>query len=463
MREEEKIRTYEEALAFLGMKKSSGATMGLERVRTLARYAGDPQEKLRFVHVTGTNGKGSFCAYLRYILTEAGLTAGAFNSPWITHYTEQIHVGVSEISEKDLTEGAEEIRKLVLKMAEDGYEAPTEFEMLFVLALLHFVKTGCDIVILEVGMGGLTDATNIIPPPELCVFMPISMDHQKWLGNDLASIARMKAGIIKDCSGMAGRECAGMDGRGRSGLGRSGRGRSGRGQDTAPTAVLLAEQAEEAEEVLVHTAEENGASLFHVPKTQVLSADIGKQRFRMENSEYTICMAGPYQVRNAAAAAAAAGLLAKRGFPVTEAAIARGLYGTRWPGRFEVLRKEPYFIIDGAHNPDGIRALSECLDAYFPGRDIIFIAGVLADKEYVPMMERMAPYAKAAHTVRVPNSRALPAEDLAELFTGLGVRATAHGSLEEAVSAALSEASKDDVIVAFGSLYYIGRIRELLP
>ena len=436
-------------LLFMQKVKERGSIPGLERISALLSLLGDPQKDLKYVHVAGTNGKGSVCAFLSSILACSGLACGVFSSPWIQRYTEQIRVcspgGTKEISWEDLASITEEIRKAALPLEKEGPGLPTEFELLTAAAILYFRRKRCDIVILEAGMGGRLDSTNVIPCPEAAVLTPISMDHEAFLGHTLTEIAGEKAGIIKEgCS------------------------------------VVSAHQKEEALSVIKKRCLEKGASLTIAQVPRLLSSGPLGTEFTLEGygpgpegeekaeasdpSPFRIRLAGAFQPQNASLALQAALVLGKKGFPVTDASIRQGLFKAIWPGRFEILSADPPFIIDGAHNPDGIRALTESLSLCFPGKKLTMIAGVLADKDYEAMFREMIPFAESYITVTVPNPRALPAEDLAEYIRKCGGRAQPSSSLEEALEKALCLQKKGHTagILAFGSLYYIGKIRTLM-
>lgn len=429
---------YDDALRFIRKTGFMGSVLGLERVKCLLRYLGDPQEKLHFVHITGTNGKGSVSAYLGSILTASGLKTGRFNSPYIQRFSEQIRIDNDEISKDGLCGAVEIVKSAYDRMLLDGHESTTEFETLFAAALVYFLSEQCDIVILEVGMGGKGDATNVIPSPEAAVITNISMDHAAFLGSDLPSIAAVKSGIIKP----------GCD-------------------------VVCAGQPDEVMGVIRQACERSHAPL-HVVKDEdirLLSCSLDGQDFTIPfiaadtapGSALSLhtSLAGTYQPKNAALAVLAALVLKKRGFKnITVQSIANGVSMARWPGRFEVLRKAPAFVIDGAHNPDGIRALSESLKQYFPGKKLIMIIGVLADKDYRAMLTQILPFAGKFHTVTVPNPRSLPGEELAAVLNSMGADAVFHDSIADAVNAALGEAGREDAILAFGSLYYIGYVRS---
>ena len=439
--------TYKETLQFLENTRSFGSILGLERICKLLEYLDHPEQKLRFVHITGTNGKGSTSAYLANILIAAGYNTGRFNSPFIQRFSEQIHFNREEISDDDLCSAATIVKKAYDRMLSDGFGSTTEFETVFVIALQYFLQKKCDIVILEVGMGGKGDATNVIPCPEVAVFAHIALDHAAFLGNTLEDIAREKAGIIKsDCNVVT--------------------------TEQSPEVLAVLMDAYLQTSMLPADPLGNGPDfrISQPSSIRLLSASIKGQTFSHPAIplplETSLC--GRYQLTNAALAIETALSLIRRGWTITGENVLEGIRNTRWPGRFELLDtssvspKNISFLIDGAHNPDGIAALAESLQQYFPDQKLIMITGVLADKDYRNMLSRLLPFAQRFHCITVPNPRALPAEELAQVLQELGAVAIPHESVSAAIDAALSEAGENDAILAFGSLYYIGQVRSYL-
>ncbi|SEJ02744.1 dihydrofolate synthase / folylpolyglutamate synthase [Lachnospiraceae bacterium A10] len=449
---------YQEAVTFLenlpvfepSKVKSGEQIMGLESLRILLERLGNPERKLRCIHVGGTNGKGSTVAFLRQILIEAGFRVGTFQSPAIDHMTEQIRLNGQEVSEemfaRAMTEVRAEVENMTKVRAEDppvGDTPPSPFEMLVAAAFLCFVETQVDYVILEVGLGGDTDATNVIPTPELAILTPISYDHMDLLGATLAEIATHKAGIIKSGG-----------------------------------VVLTCPQEPEVMDVLQARCEEVGAELIcaempscgekqssaEAPRTREkrnCAETLENQHFDLPGYEnLQIALLGTYQTRNAALAVRAAELLNEGNqenlHRIEESHIRKGLLHTRWPARFELIKKNPYVILDGGHNVQGAEVLCESLQYYFPHQKVHFVTGVLADKEYQKMMRLIAPLAEKVYTITPPNPRALSAKDLAAYVRSIGVDAEAFESPEDAVDCALA----GDVICIFGSLYFVGKARE---
>lgn len=433
----------------------------LNAISELCHRLGDPQDRLKYVHVAGTNGKGSTVACISSILKSAGMKVGIYTSPFLERFTERIRVNDEEISEEDLARIVTKIVPVVESMKADGCQAPSEFEIVCAVAFLYFAEKNCEIVVLEVGLGGRLDATNVIKCPELAVITTISLDHCEILGDTLPKIAAEKAGIIKEGG-----------------------------------TVLLYPQNPEVEKVFARVCQEKNALLIRALMPACCDAyDLNGQDFTIEGelpiqdasypTEMTTSvllahlhtpLLGTYQIRNAAVAANAALILRSKGFPILMKNIYDGLAATEWAGRFELLRKEPYLLIDGSHNEEGASVLQESLMRYFPNKKITFVCGVLADKAYDRMLAYVLPLAKEFYCITPPNPRALAATDLAAYLTSQGAKATAFDSVEAAVDAALaansSDGSKsavgseidsdsnDGVVCVFGSLYYIGQVRK---
>lgn len=421
---------YKESMEYIGSLPKFAAHIGLENISRLMEYLGNPQDRLRFVHVAGTNGKGSTVSFISSILMSAGCRVGIYTSPSIQRFSERIKINDEEISAQELARIATAVREASEKLVSGGYDAPSEFEVVCAIAFLWFYEKKCDICVLEVGMGGRLDATNVIRSPLLAVITTISYDHMNYLGNTLSEIAFEKAGIIKE------------------------------GSD-----VLLYPQKPEAEEVFRRVCHERNAVLHMAQMpTDLVRADLSGQVFMTEaHGELQISLLGSYQICNAALAADAAAILRGKGFDISRDTIKKGLLNTVWPGRFEVIRREPVMIVDGSHNVEGMQKLAESLEIYFPGKKVRLILGILKDKQYSEMLDIILPHAERIYTVTPPNARALPADELAaEISEKCNIQTGICGSVGEACQKALSEAEKHDIICACGSLYYIGEVRMLM-
>ena len=418
---------YDEAINYIHGTLKFGSKLGLHNIGTLLKLMGDPQKKLKFVHVAGTNGKGSTTAFISSILTEAGYRTGVFTSPFIQRFTERIRIGSEEISHEDLADITTDVKAAVDKMQEMGENHPTEFELVTAVAMAYYSRKACDVVVLEVGLGGRFDSTNIIDTPDLAVITTISYDHMDRLGNTLQEIAYEKAGIIKP------------------------------GGD-----VVIYGQSRDVEQVFEKACAERGARLFRTDFDDLVlhEFDIDGQLFSWGGySNLRIKLLGRHQLRNAAVAVHAAERLKTMGYRIPEDVLRRGLYNTKWPGRLEVLSRDPLFLVDGAHNPEGAAMLKNALNEYFPGRPVTFIMGVLSDKDYTTMMQLTLPGCKRLFTVTTDSPKALPAVELAKFAGSYCKKVQISDTIEGAVNECMKSASPDEVICAFGSLYYVGIVR----
>lgn len=415
----------EEAMDFIHAASWRGSCLGLERIRTLMALLGDPQKSLRFVHVAGTNGKGSVCAMLSSVLTKSGYRTGLFTSPHLLRMNERIRIDGADISDEELCALCELVKPAVDRMEADP---PTEFERITAMALLHFQRHGCGVVVWEVGLGGRLDSTNVIDAPDAAVITDLSLEHTQVLGSTLTQIAGEKAGIIK------------------------------RG-----THVILSGQTEEVEQVIRRRCEALDCPLLltepervHV-RARTLSGQTLDYRVR---KAVRLRLSGSYQRRNAAVALDTIDVLRELGYIIPEEAVYAGLAETVWPGRFEVLQSAPLVLVDGAHNPAGVAELAESLSAFLPGRKLTLLMGVMADKDYSDMIRTMAPFARDFIAVTPESERALPARELAEqirALTGLPVRCC--DTVRAGLALALEDCGPDDALCAFGSLYQAGDVR----
>lgn len=422
--------TERQAMEYMEQLSGFGIVPGLDSIRELCRRLGDPQEQLKFLHIAGTNGKGSVSAYIATVLKCAGYRVGRYISPVIFGYRERIQVNGRVITKDAMCYGIERIKAVCDEMVSDGLPHPTTFEVETALGFLYFLEKNCDVVVLETGMGGLLDATNIIRNTITAVITSISMDHMKFLGNTLEEIAVQKSGVIKP-------GCV----------------------------VVSAPQSVEVMEVLSRRAAELGCSFVVSDQEKLKNVRFGLERQRFDYSErkkLEISLAGKYQVENAALAVEVLDMLWEKGFPVSEEQLRRGLRETQWPGRFTVIKKQPLFIVDGAHNEDAAKRLAESVTFYFTNRKIIYIMGVLRDKEYDKIIALTHEYADHIITVTSPgNPRALSAYELAVEVAKVHPKVTAVDSLEEAVEMSHLLAGNEGVIIAFGSLSYLGRLMEI--
>ena len=429
------MMTEKECLDFMDELKKSGIVPGLGSIKELCRRLGNPQDAFPCIHIAGTNGKGSVLAYLSTVYKTAGYRVGAFSSPAVFNPRETIRVDGKNMTKKAYAEGLEKIKEAVETIKADGLPAPTAFEAEVALAFLYFADKKCDIVMLEAGMGGREDATNLITRTLAAVLMPIGMDHMQFLGGTLDKIAYQKAGIIK-------KGCV----------------------------AVSAVQQEEAAAEISKEAEKQGCSCIFAIVPEKIKYGLKKQKFTYRDAfgtlhkDMEITIPGVCQAENAAVAIEVVEALNRQNtFVVSEENLRRGLLETAWPGRFEVLREKPYFVIDGAHNEPAAKKLVQSVSAYFSNKRIIYIMGMLKDKEYEKVAEITYPYADQIITVTPPeNKRALSAMDLAAAVSAYHPRVTTAGSVEEAVEMAYLLAGKEDVILCFGSLSFLGRVRNIL-
>lgn len=416
--------TYEEALSYIHSICWKGSKLGLDRTRELLGKLDDPQKELKFIHIAGTNGKGSTAAMLSSILEEAGYRVGLYTSPFINRFNERMQVNHQPIPDEELAALTEYVRPHADAMA----DSPTEFELITALAMVWFARQKCDIVVLEVGMGGELDSTNIIDVPEAAVIAAMGLDHVKELGPTMADIARAKAGIIKE---------------------------GGR--------VVSYGGNPEADEVIAAVCRARNASLCQPDFSAIVPGD-----FSLEGQTFSykgwrglrIPLVGAYQMNNAAVVLETVEVLRQRGWSVSDEAVRKGLADTRWPARFEVLRRDPVFIVDGGHNPHGIRATAESLSRLFPGRKITFVTGVMADKDVEHILGLIVPLAEQFFTVRPDNPRAMDAGELAARIEAMGAKATACASVQDGVDRAIQAEGPHGVACALGSLYMSGEVRS---
>ena len=412
-----------EALSYIHSVCWKGSIPGLSRTRELLAKMGNPEKKLRFVHIAGTNGKGSTAAMLAAILRQAGYVTGLYTSPYIIKFHERMQVNGEMISDEELCAITEYIRPL----AESMTESPTEFELVTCIAMEYFVRRGCQIVVMEVGMGGELDSTNVIAAPEASIICNIGLDHTEVLGDTLEKIASAKAGIIKPgCPAVIYR--------------------------AAPSVEAVFEEKCRAVGSELHKADFDAIRLHtHDLTGQVF--DFG--RFQALH----LPLLGEHQLKNAAVVLTTADVLKARGWAITDENIRQGLATVRWPGRFELLRKDPLFIVDGGHNPQCIEALVQNIRQYLAGRPLTVLTGVLADKDYHCMYADVArQFAARFVTVTPPNPRALDAQALAEYLRQFGKPVTACDSVDAGVREAIRQAGPDGVVLAYGSLYMVGDI-----
>ncbi len=415
-----------EAIAYIHSVFWKGSTPGLHRTQELLQKMGNPEKKLKFIHIAGTNGKGSTAAMTASILQQAGYKVGLYTSPYIYRFHERMQVNGVEISDEDLVAITEFVKPLARSMA----VSPTEFELVCCIAFEYFMRQSCDIVVLEVGMGGAFDATNVIDCPEVAVITNIGLDHTDFLGETVEKIAETKAGIFKE---------------------------GGR--------AVVYRSSESVEAVFEDICRQRHVSLKKADFAglQLLSHGLEGQIFDCGNRKaLQLPLLGIHQLKNAAVVLSIMDTLQENGWNISEQHIRDGLRLARWPGRFDIVGRDPLFIIDGGHNPQCIEALVLNIQDYLQGRRVIALTGVLADKDYADMYKPVMPLVEEFVCITPPNPRRLEAEELAAHLRAVGAKATACDSMDSGVAAARALAGKDGVVLCFGSLYTIGAIKDAL-
>lgn len=416
----------EQAIAYIHSVCWKGSIPGLGRTQELLEKMGNPEKKLKFVHIAGTNGKGSTAAMTASILRKAGYRTGLYTSPYIYRFHERIQVDGVEISDEDLTEITEYVKPLADSMA----QAPTEFELVCCIAFEYFYRKKCDIVVLEVGMGGAWDATNVIEVPEVAVITNIGLDHTEYLGDTVEKIAETKSGIFKP--------------HGHAVVYRS-----------TPSVEAVYERVCAERDVSLRKADFEGLVLkAHTLEGQVF--DCGSRK------NLVLPLLGDHQLHNASVVLSIADTLIEEGWKISEQNIYDGIRDVRWPGRFDIVCRKPLFIIDGGHNPQCIEALVKNIRDYLAGKKVVALTGVLADKDYADMYKPVMPLVDRFVCITPPNPRKLEAEQLARYLRQAGAQAQASESILDGVKKTMELAGEDGVVLCFGSLYSIGGIRDAL-
>ena len=422
---------YEEALAYIhGTVKFDTKKIGLENITHLLHFMGNPHHKLKYIHIGGTNGKGSTTAMITSILKAQGYQVGMYTSPYIEEFTERIQVDGCHIDKAELARITAWVKGIIKKMTMAGYTHPTEFEIVTAIAFAYYYEKKCDYVVLEVGMGGLLDATNVIASSMVTVLTSISMDHTEYLGNTIEAIAEKKSGIIK------------KDG----------------------VVVIYPQIFPEAYNILSKKAWQQNATVENVAAQNIciISSTLAGSQFTIGTDEvFEIPLIGEHQVLNAVTAITAINMLCKHhGVKIEKDAIKKGLKRVNWPGRFELINERPLFIVDGGHNFSGIQMLKNTLSKYVGDKKMIFIIGMLSNKEYKACVKEIVPLASQVITTTPNHPKALNAQLLAGEIKKIVPDVYPFHDYEDAVKKALKDANDEDVICAFGSLYLIGEIKK---
>ncbi len=420
--------TYRQAVEKIDSRLLFGMKPGLERMGALMEELGEPHRKVKFVHVCGTNGKGSVCTLVSSVLRESGYRTGLNISPYVLSFRERFQIDGAMITEEELIQEVETIWPAVERLDAKGIVV-SEFELVTAIALHWFARKGCDIAVLEVGMGGLHDATNIIPTPEAAAVMSISLDHTAWLGDTVEQIALEKSGIIK------------QDGR----------------------VVLYPEQQPGVRDIIQGVCTGRGAQL-RIPdmsKITLLSQDIDGTDFEADGLKLHTPFLGEHQVKNAATTLELVEILRERGFDIPDDSLTEGFKKAFIPARMEVLSRKPLCLLDGGHNPGCALALKDALERYVPGRRTA-IMGMMADKDSAAALETVGPMFQKIVTVRPENPRSLSAEDLAKTASRFCPKVIPAGSFKEALDRAMEDLREEDALIACGSFYMAGELRPLL-
>lgn len=417
---------YEEAMNFIQNTNKFGSVLGLDNIRELLERLGNPQDQLRVVHIAGTNGKGSTLAFLAGIFRESGYRAGRYVSPASFSYEERFRINEENISKKDLCFYMEKIKNVAEEMVKDGLSHPTMFEIETALSFLYFLDKKVDVVLLETGMGGRLDATNVVKKPIATVIATIGMDHMQFLGDTLEKIASEKAGIIKE-------GCP----------------------------VISYDNTKEVNEVIKNKAKQMHAKVTFVNSAgiRVLQESLNGESFSYRSSDgrwyekIEIPLLGRHQINNAALALETLNVI-KNYYCISDFQTEDGMRKTIWRGRIEILEREPMVICDGAHNPDGAKSLLSFLQNNFTNQRLIYIMGVLSDKDYEQMVQILAPAADKIYTVAPDNPRALSSRELCNCISKYHQNVEERQRLAECLSEVRQKAEKDDVIIICGTLSF---------
>ena len=417
--------TAQEAIDYIHSRVWNRQATGYEHAKRLLEKMGNPEKQLKYIHIGGTNGKGSTAAMLASILQQAGYKTGLYTSPYIFRFQERIQINGEQIGDDDLGE----VTEYVKSFADQMEDCPSEFSVVCCVAFEYFKRQNCDIVVLEVGMGGANDSTNVIECPEVAILTNIGLDHTEFLGETLEDIALTKAGILKDNG----------------------------------NAVFY--RSTESVEAVFKTVCENKNirsvfADFESLKLREHSLD-GQVFDYKKRTKIRIPLLGEHQLKNAAVVISAVDVLKENGWEIRDEDLLEGLSKAQWPGRFDVISKKPLFVIDGGHNPQCIEALAKNIEGYLTGRRVIAITGVLADKDYEEMYRPIFPHIDEFVCITPPSPRRLEAELLAKHLINAGAKALACNSIEEAIKTAIDKAGEDGAILCFGSLYSIGEIQNI--
>lgn len=427
---------YEEALKYIYDTYKFGSKLGLENIKKLCELLGNPQDKYKTIHIAGTNGKGSTSNMMHDVLVKSGYKVGLFISPYLQEFTERIQINKKHIDKISLTKITELVKEKIEIMIKEGYNHPTEFEVITAIGFKYFEEQNIDFLVLEVGLGGRFDATNIIKNSIISIITSISYDHTEYLGDTLEKIAFEKAGIIKENSN-----------------------------------VVIYPQEQNIVDVIVNQANIKNSKVYLTDKNNIktISSDIECQMLSYEDKSvfnldsFKINLLGEHQVYNCLTVLKALEILKQMGFDITEDSIKAGLSSCKFAGRFEIIQKEPIVILDGGHNINGVEYFSKAIKKYFADKKIILIYGMLKDKKPESAIDYLTDISKEIYTLTPHNPRAMTANDLKDLIKSKNseIKVEALDNYEE-ILPIIKSASKDECIACVGSLYMIGDIRTLL-
>ena len=415
---------YRQAVEFVESSSIVRERYGLEKLQRALHLLGDPHHHTEFVHIAGTNGKGSTAAMTASVLQTAGYRTGLYTSPHLMRYNERMQIDGVPISDEDFVEAASQVQRVCEQLG----GVPIVFEVLTLMALWYFAQQHCDIVVLEVGIGGLLDSTNVIPSPKAAIITQLGMDHTETLGNTLEEIAAQKGGIVKEGT---------------------------------PTVMALQEPSAVAIVQQICDKHHAPLALADPERLRVLDASVAGQM--LEDREYgklKLPLAGEHQRKNAANVLEAVAMLRTQGYRISDDDVREGIAKTVWPARFERLSTAPDFILDGGHNPQCLHAATAALREYYSGQKVVFLVGMMADKDTDHMLAEMASIAKSFVCIRPDSPRAMQPQLLAQQLTErFHLPACACGSVREGIAEATRQAGKEGVVCALGSLYLAGEVR----
>ncbi|MGL5756827.1 MAG: bifunctional folylpolyglutamate synthase/dihydrofolate synthase [Paraclostridium sp.] len=426
---------YNEALKYIHESHKFGIRLGLDNIKKLLELLDNPQDKLKIIHIAGTNGKGSTCSFISTILKESGYKVGLYTSPFLETFTERIRVNGDNIPEDEVGNIVSLIKEKIEVMVNEGYSYPTEFEIVTAMAFYYFYKENVDFVALEVGLGGRYDATNVIEKPIVSVITSISMDHIGVLGDTLGKIAFEKGGIIKE-------NCT----------------------------TIVYPQKYEAGQVIKNICKENRSKYIecNFNDINIKQSNINLQRYdciinKKEYKDLEIKLIGEHQVKNSVLALNVIDYINDNlGLNISEECIRKGLAQTSWPGRIEKIKENPMFIIDGAHNEEGAESLAKAMDKYFKDKNKVLIIGMLEDKDITSVLDILIPRFNKVITTTPDNPRSIDADKLKKKIEEYNIDVISKPKINEAVEYTLQNTEKDDVIISAGSLYMIGNVRSII-